>query len=80
MMSNATRFRARQRQLGMKTTEAILHSREIEMLDRLKVELGLSSRSDAMRAILASVDVDRIAAAHKEGRSSVTSNMSQETS
>lgn len=42
----------------MRTTEAMLHQSEIDCLDRLKERLGLSSRSDAMRVVLAKADLD----------------------
>ena len=44
--------------LEMRTTEAMLHQSEIERLDRLKERLGLSSRSDATRVVLAKADLD----------------------
>jgi len=56
--SKATKHRVRQRALGMRTTEAMLHQREIESLDGLKERLGLSSRSDALRLVLAKTDLD----------------------
>ena len=44
----------------MRTTETMLHNTEIELLDRLKIRLGLSSRSDAVRLVLAKADLDKV--------------------
>lgn len=50
--------RARRRALGLRSTETVLHESEIAALDRLKNRLGVSSRSDAIRVLLAKADLD----------------------
>ncbi len=52
--------RARRRALGLRSTETVLHESEIAALDRLKDRLGLSSRSDAIRVVLAKLDPDTL--------------------
>jgi len=53
-------IRARRRAEGLRSTEAVLHEREIELLDGIKARLGLSSRSDAMRVVFAKVDPEAL--------------------
>ena len=50
--------RARRRALGLRSTETVLHESEIAALDRLKDRLGVSSRSEAIRVLLAKTDLD----------------------
>lgn len=52
--------RAKRRQLGMRSTETVLFEREIEALDAIKDRLGLPSRSDAVRLLIARVDPSSI--------------------
>lgn len=52
--------RARRRAAGLRSTETVLHETEIAALDRLKDRLGLSSRSDAIRVVLAKLDPETI--------------------
>ncbi|RFC61856.1 hypothetical protein DYI37_19105 [Fulvimarina endophytica] len=63
---SSTQHRVRRRALGMRTTETMLHKTEIELLDRLKIRLGLSSRSDAVRLVLAKADLDSFTPADAE--------------
>lgn len=58
--------RARRRAAGLRSTETVLHEREIQLLDSLKARLGLSSRSDAMRVILAKTDINSFTSADAE--------------
>lgn len=48
--------RARRRALGFRSTETVLHEREIEMLDQTKERIGAASRSDVIRLLLAKAD------------------------
>jgi hypothetical protein len=48
--------RARRRALGMRSTETVLHEAEIAVLDDIKTRLGLGSRSDAVRLLIAKMD------------------------
>ena len=64
--SHLIMHRARRRAAGLRSTEAILHEHEIQLLDSLKARLGLSSRSDAMRLILANTDINRFTSADAE--------------
>ena len=64
--SRATQHRVRQRALGMRTTETMLHQSEIERLDRLKERLGLGSRSDAIRVALAKINLETLTSADAE--------------
>lgn len=57
-MTAATR--AKRRALGMRSTETVLFEREIQALDAIKERLGLPSRSDAVRLLIAKVDVSSI--------------------
>ena len=59
-------IRARRRSIGLRSTETVLHEREIELLDALKARLSLSSRSDAMRLILAKTDINSFTSADAE--------------
>ena len=44
----------------MRSTEAVLYQREIAILDDIKDRLGLASRSDAIRVLIARTDPDAI--------------------
>lgn len=44
----------------MRATETILFEHEIETLDTIKKRLGLPSRSDAVRVLIAKLDVSSI--------------------
>ena len=56
MAEYAAQARARRRALGMRSTEAVLYQREIAILDDIKDRLGLASRSDAIRVLIARTD------------------------
>ncbi len=55
--TKSTRHREKRRALGLRTTEAMLHEREIADLDALRDRLGLASRSEAIRLVLAKSDL-----------------------
>lgn len=57
---NAARIRARRRAEGLLSIEAVLHRDEIAALDQMKARLGVASRSDVLRIVLAKVDQDAI--------------------
>lgn len=52
--------RAKRRAIGMRSTETVLFEREIETLDAIKDRLGLPSRSDAVRLLIARFDPSSI--------------------
>ena len=52
--------RARRRAIGMRSMETVLYEREIATLDRIKQQLGLASRSDAIRLLMTKVDPDML--------------------
>lgn len=54
--SRLAQLRARQRAVGMRAMETVMHETEIAELDRLKARLGVSSRSDVLRVLLAKTD------------------------
>lgn len=51
------RIRARRRAEGLTPIEAVLHQDEIAALDRVKRELGFTSRSEVLRALIARMDI-----------------------
>ena len=53
---DAARIRARRRAEGMTSVEAILHRDDVASLDALKAQLGASSRSEVLRALIAKAD------------------------
>lgn len=53
-------FRARRRAAGVRATETLLHESEIALLDEIKARLGLSSRSEVLRVMIAKMDPDTI--------------------
>ncbi|WP_427026596.1 ribbon-helix-helix protein, CopG family (plasmid) [Aureimonas ureilytica] len=57
---DAARIRARRRAEGLLSIEAVLHRDEIAALDQMKARLGVASRSDVLRIVLAKVDQDAI--------------------
>lgn len=62
-MANATGIvetRARRRALGLRSTETVLHESEIQTLDRLKARLGVASRSEVIRVLIAKTDPETI--------------------
>ena len=65
-ISGVAAFRARRRAVGVRATETLFHESEIALLDDLKARLGLSSRSDVLRAMLAKLDPDTITPADVE--------------
>ena len=44
--------------MGLRSIEAALHKDDIAALDRLKERLGVSSRSEVLRIVLAKIDQD----------------------
>lgn len=52
--------RARRRALGLRSTETVLHEREIAVLDQVKDRLGVSSRSDVIRLLIAKTDLETL--------------------
>lgn len=44
----------------MRSTETVLHETEIAALDDIKTRLGLGSRSDAVRILIAKMDPSTI--------------------
>ena len=52
--------RARRRAVGLRSIEAALHETDIAILDRLKDRLGVSSRSEVLRVLIAKTDQDAI--------------------
>ncbi len=50
--------RARRRQIGMRSMEAVFFEDELAALDRLKYRLNLASRSEALRLLMAKTDLD----------------------
>ncbi|HER8900610.1 TPA: hypothetical protein VMX41_001807 [Streptococcus pyogenes] len=48
--------RARRRALGLRSTETVLHEREIAILDQAKARIGAASRSDVIRLLIAKAD------------------------
>jgi hypothetical protein len=50
--------RARRRAVGLRSTETVLHESEIAALDEVKERLGVQSRSDVIRVLIAKADLD----------------------
>ncbi|WP_062236773.1 hypothetical protein [Aureimonas sp. N4] len=50
--------RARRRELGMRSMEAVLYESELETLDVIKTRLNLTSRSEVLRMMIAKTDPD----------------------
>lgn len=57
---NVAEVRARRRAAGLRSTETVLHVDEIALLDELKTRLGLGSRSDAVRLLIAKTDASSL--------------------
>lgn len=55
-LSTVARTRARRRELGMRSMEAVFFERELETLDAIKTRLNLTSRSEVLRVLLAKTD------------------------
>lgn len=49
--------RARRRAVGLRSTETVLHESEIAALDVAKERLGVHSRSDVIRMLIAKADL-----------------------
>ncbi|KTQ97131.1 hypothetical protein NS365_22480 [Aureimonas ureilytica] len=49
--------RARRRAAGLRSTETVLHESEIAALDEVKERLGVQSRSDVIRVLIAKSDL-----------------------
>lgn len=56
LSSRTSVTRAKRRAIGMRASETVLFESEIETLDAIKERLGLSSRSDVIRLLIAKVD------------------------
>lgn len=56
LSSRTSVTRAKRRAIGMRASETILFESEIETLDSIKERLGLASRSDAIRLLIAKTD------------------------
>lgn len=52
--------RARRRALGLRSIEAVVHENEIATLDRLKTRLGVASRSEVIRVLIAKTDAETL--------------------
>lgn len=52
--------RARRRALGLRSTETVLHEREIAVLDQAKERIGAASRSDVIRLLIAKTDPETL--------------------
>lgn len=52
--------RARRRAAGLLSIEAVFHRDDIAALDRLKERLGVASRSEVLRIVLAKIDQDTL--------------------
>lgn len=52
--------RARRRAAGLRSTETVLHESEIAALDEVKERLGVQSRSDVIRVLIAKADLDTL--------------------
>ncbi|MEC5293499.1 MULTISPECIES: ribbon-helix-helix protein, CopG family [unclassified Aurantimonas] len=52
--------RARRRAQGLRSMEVVAHESEIAVLDRLKARLGVASRSEVIRILIAKADPDTI--------------------
>lgn len=61
--ADAARIRARRRAEGLTSIEAVLHRNDVATLDDLKARLGLASRSEVLRVVLAKVDPDTLSSA-----------------
>ncbi len=62
-LSRVAITRAKRRAQGMRSSETVLLETEIALLDGIKRRLGLASRSDAIRVVLAKVDPNTLTAA-----------------
>lgn len=58
--SRIAETRARRRAIGMRSTETVLREDEIATLDWLKDRLGVASRSEAIRVLLAKADLETL--------------------
>jgi hypothetical protein len=61
--SRIAETRARRRHLGLRSTETVLHEHEIAVLDQLKVRLGVASRSEVIRVLIAKTNPDTLTSA-----------------
>ncbi|GGE24855.1 hypothetical protein GCM10011390_50350 [Aureimonas endophytica] len=48
--------RARRRAVGMRSLEAVMHENDIALLDSLKARMGVASRSEVLRVLIAKTD------------------------
>lgn len=59
-MSRSGETRARRRVHGLRSTETVLHENDIAALDRLRDRLGVTSRSEVIRVLIAKTDLETI--------------------
>lgn len=62
---NTAASRARRRAEGIVSIEAVLHRDEIATPDTLKARLGVASRSEVLRIVLAKIDQGTLSPADK---------------
>lgn len=58
--SRIAEMRARRRAVGLRSTETVLHENDIAILDRLRERLGVSSRSEVIRVLIAKTDPEAL--------------------
>lgn len=57
------RIRARRRAEGLTSIEAVLHRDEVASLDQIKARLGIASRSEVLRLMIAKMDTNTLTSA-----------------
>jgi hypothetical protein len=57
---NTAASRARRRAAGLTAIEAVLHRDEIASLDQFKARLGVASRSEVLRLLIAKADASTL--------------------
>ena len=58
--SRIAETRARRRAVGLRSTETVLHESDIAFLDRMQDRLGVSSRSEVIRVLIAKTDPEAL--------------------
>lgn len=58
--SSVAEIRARRREMGMRSMEAVFFERELQELDAVKARLKLTSRSEVLRLLLAKTDLNTL--------------------
>lgn len=56
-------IRARRREMGMRSMEAVFFERELQQLDAVKIRLKLTSRSEVLRLLMAKTDLNTLTSA-----------------